>query len=108
MSKIYRTKNGVKVKESEHNTIITKFNLKIDVSKDNKKTEVFNLKNKECQAKFKHYTSKAKMLSSIFDGKNDDIDDLTNRLVKKIHGCIAVNFKKRRVSVNKDDGNNKL
>ena len=108
LSKIYKTKNGVNVKESDHNTILTKFNLKIDVSKDDKKTEVFNLKNKECQAKFKDYTSKTNMLSSIFKGKNDDIDDLTNRLVKKIHGCIAVNFKKRRVSLNKDDDNNNL
>ena len=62
LSKICKSKKGVTVKESDHNSIITQFNLKLDVSKDEKKFEVFNLKNKECQAKFKEYTSETKML----------------------------------------------
>ena len=79
LSKIYKAKTGVKVKESDHNTIITEFNLKLAASKDEKKIEVYNLRNKECQAKFKEYTSKTKMLSSIFDNNSDNINDLTNR-----------------------------
>ena len=42
------------------------------------------------------------MLSSVFDA-NDDIDKMTARFVKKINGCIAVNFRKVRVNNNKKD-----
>ena len=44
------------------------------------------------------------MLSSIFDS-NDDVDTLTKRLVKKINGCIAINFTKIRIGTKKDTTN---
>ena len=40
------------------------------------------------------------MLSSVLDS-NENIDVLTNRLIKKIQGCIATTFKKVRVTNNK-------
>ena len=56
LKKLMKTKNGVKKTESDHNPIISK--LKIQWNKHSKKqrTEMFNLKNKECQAKFKAAT----------------------------------------------------
>ena len=57
------------------------------------KVEVYNLKNKECQAQFKEYTSKDKLLSGIFNN-NDDPYTATQVLIKKINACIAKNFKK--------------
>ena len=42
------------------------------------------------------------MLSSIFENNDDTIDNLTERLIKKINGCVAANFKKRRVVVRND------
>ena len=63
---------------------------------------MYNLKNKDCQNTFKEYTSKTNMLSSIFDKGDDNIDNLTDRLMKKINGCVAACFKKRRVVVNKN------
>ena len=96
LRRIYKTKKGTKIKESNHNTITTEFNNKVTSDVKGEKTEFYNLKNKDCLAKFKAYTSKSNMLSSVFDS-NDDIDVLTKRLVKKINGCIAMNFTKRRI-----------
>ena len=69
---------------------------------------MFDLKDKEGQAKFKAYTSGTSMLSSIFEKDSDDIDTLTNRLVKKINGSIAVNFKKRRVTTSTNNETDRL
>ena len=103
LTKIHKTKNGIKVKESDHNTILTEFNHKVIAKPFEKKIEVYNLKNKDCQKKFREYTSKTNMLSSIFDDTLANIDALTDRLVKKINGCVAVSFKKRRVCLNKKE-----
>jgi hypothetical protein len=103
LSKIHNTKKGAKIKESDHNTIITEFDCKVSEHIVEKKVEVYDFKDKESQAKFKAYTSGTNMLSSIFDNHNDDINILTDRLVKKINGSIAINFKKRRVNLKKHD-----
>ena len=50
---------------------------------------------------------KTNMLSSIFDC-NDDIDILAKRFFKKLDGCIAMNFKKVRVSQSKESDQDKL
>ena len=105
LSRIYKTKKGTKIKESDHNTITTEFNIKVTPAMKSEKIEFYNLKNKDCLAKFKSYTSESNMLSSIFDS-NDDIDALTKRLVKKINGCIAMNFSKRRMGTKEDTTNN--
>ena len=91
------------MKESDHNTILTEFNHKVMAKALEEKIEVYNLKNKDCQKKFRKYTSKTNMLSSIFDDTLANIDVLTDRLVKKINGCVAVSFKKRRVCLNKKE-----
>ena len=101
LSRIHKTKRGTKIKESDHNSIITELDCRIIKDKDEKKVELFDLKDKDSQAKFKAYTTGTNMFSSIFNNESDDIDDLTNRLVKKINGSIAINFKKRRVSKKK-------
>ena len=103
LTRIRKTKNGNKEKESDHNTIITEFLCTV-TPKEEMKEEVYNLKNKECQNKFKTYTSTTNMLSSTVDG-NGTVNDITNRLIKKIDGCIAINFKKRRINhTTKNDG----
>jgi exonuclease III len=56
LSKIHKTKRGVKVKESDHNSIITEFDCQIITNTDEKKVEIFDLKDKDSQAKFKAYT----------------------------------------------------
>ena len=100
LTRIKKTKQGIKRKESDHNALITTFKRNFRVNEKTNKKETFNLKNKEAQKKFKEYTSNTKMLSSVLDSE-DDIDTLTRRLVKKINGCIAINFKKVRINTAK-------
>ena len=99
LTRITKTKNGkLKVKESDHHVIVTEFNCKITPNKK-EIIEVYNLNNKECQAAFKKYTSETNMLSSCID-EEGDIDKVINNFMKKLDGCIAVSFKKRRVGQN--------
>ena len=56
MAKIVKEKSSTVVKHSDHNVIITKFRLKL--SKIHQEDEeVFNLKDRECQKKFKEETT---------------------------------------------------
>jgi hypothetical protein len=96
LTSIRKSKKGVKVKESDHNVIITEFNFKMKESRNNAKTETYNFKNKECQALFKKYTSETNILTSTIDDKGD-IDKVIERFLKKLNGCIALTFDKRRV-----------
>ena len=100
LTKITKTKNGVVKKESDHHVLITEFNNIVSMDKSKDKIEMYNLKNAACQKKFKEYTSNTKMLSSIFDSK-DDLDILAQRFIKKLNGSISKNFRKIRVSTAK-------
>ena len=96
LSRIRKTKKCVKVKESDHNVLLAEFNCKIS-TKEKESTEVYNLKNTECQKEFRKYTDKTKMLSSTVD-EEGDIDKVIERFLKKLNGCIAINFQKKRVN----------
>ena len=107
LTSIKQTKNGPVKKESDHNVLIAEFVCKINESDKKHKSEVYNLKNLECQKKFKKYTSNTKMLSSIFDSK-DDINILVRRFMKKVDGCIKINFNKVRTNKAKASSVEKL
>ena len=87
LTKIRKTKTGVVTKESDHNVLITEFTCKFVITDKNSEAEVYNLNNLECQKKFNIYTSKTKMLSSVFNSQ-DDINILAQRFLKKVDGCI--------------------
>ena len=53
------------------------------------------------------YTSETKMLSSIFDS-DDDLNTLTKRFIKKLNGCIKMNFRKIRTNNAKKSEDEKL
>ena len=107
LTRIRRSTKGIKTKESDHNVIITTFNNKFTIDTREDKEEIYNLKNTDNQRKFKLYTSNTKMLSSVLESK-DDVNILTNRLIKKINGCIAVNFKKVRINSSNKGAEHKL
>ena len=86
-----KTKQGIKRKESDHNSLITAFKRNFSVNEKTNKKETYNLKNKDAQNKFKEYTNNTKIPSSVLDFE-DYIYTLTRRVVKKINGCIAINF----------------
>ena len=106
LTKIRKTKNGTVKKESDHNVLLTDFEMTLDAN-NNKKVELYNLKNPECQDIFRKYTSNTKMLSSVFNS-DDNLNILTNRFIKKLDGCIKHCFKKVRVSNNKPSDASKL
>ena len=62
---------------------------------------MYNLNNVERQKRFKEYTSNTRILSSIFY-------ILTQSLLKKLDSCIAMSFKKIRVSKYKETKQDEL
>ena len=56
-TKLIKTKQGVKRVESDPNSIITKFDLRV-TKKETKKIEIFNFKDEKGLRKFKEMTSK--------------------------------------------------
>ena len=97
LKSIRKTKRGIKVKESDHHVLETEFNYEIMNENQKQKQEFFNLRNKACMKDFKEYTSKNNMLSSIFD-RDEDLNVLTEKFIKKLNGCISKTFRKTRVS----------
>ena len=53
LTKIHKTKSGVRMNESDQNTIITKFDIRVMPKPHEKKDEIYNLKDKDGQLKFK-------------------------------------------------------
>ena len=76
LTRITKGKHGVNVKESDHNVIQTEFKCRVNNAKKKHKNEIYNLKNKDNQKKFKQYTSQNNFLSSVFEG-DDDLDKMT-------------------------------
>ena len=76
LSKVINNKKGLRIQESDHNPIITEFKLLLKPAKESAKLELYNLKNKEAQTKFKEYTNNTKMLSTVFES-DEDLNILT-------------------------------
>ena len=88
---------GVKKSISDHNPLITNFNMKWSRKVRSERIEIFNLKNKSCQAEFKNLTSESGILSSVFKS-NDDINACTKNFLKGLDQCIHKSFRKIRIT----------
>ena len=97
LTKLTKTKNGIKRTESDHNTIVTKLKVKWKSNSKTHKREIYNLKDKEGQKNFKQDTDSTTQLSQIFE-KDDDIQKLTKKFLKRLDGFISKHFKKIRVT----------
>ena len=95
LSKIVKDKSKTIVKHSDHNVMVTKFKLKL-TKEDIKEEEVFNLKNKACQMKFKEETSKTTKLSNIFDTE-DALEKQTKKFLKMLKKCMHKCFTKIKI-----------
>ena len=109
LTKIVKTKKGVRKVESDHNTIFTRLKLAWNKRLKEQRTELFNLKNKECQETFRDATTEAnnnKYLSSAFDDEKD-LNESTNiflkRLQKTIHKCFRKIRIKERIDTEKEE-----
>ena len=101
LTKHTKTKNGFKVKESDHNTLITNVKATWNKKKFIKKIEIYNLKDKDGLLKFKEMTSKDTFLSEVFKDENKNINVKSKQFVKRIGFCISQCFRKIRIKQTK-------
>ena len=97
LTKIVKTKEGIKTKQSDHNSIVTKFNIGWNKKSKAERFEIYNLKNSEDQIKFKCLTNKNNELSDIFENVND-LDVATDMFMKKLNENIKACFSKIRIT----------
>ena len=96
-----KTKYGVKVKESDHHTIITEISVKWNKKKNMKTVEIYNLKDKEGLKKFKDMTNKDSFLSEVFEDETKNISVKTKQFVKRLGYCLSQCFRKIRIKQTK-------
>ena len=72
-----------------------------------RKGEVFNLKNNQCQKRFKEETTNTLKLSKIFD-KDDDLEGQAKKFLKLFKRCIHKCFKKVKIGDKEDTEYKKL
>ena len=87
LTNITRENNKVVRKESDHNTMFTKFELKWSKNVNKNKIEIFNFKDKEGQDNFRALTTNNTILSSIFDSEKD-VDILAKKFLKRLKGML--------------------
>jgi hypothetical protein len=97
LTKYTKTKKGVKTKESDHNSLITKVLANWNKTKNNVRIEIYNLKDKDGQRKFKEMTDKDNLLSSSLKNKEKGINSRTKNFLKRIGYCISQCFRKVRI-----------
>ena len=83
--------------ESDHNSIVTKFNVEWDIKITEERTEIFNFKDDVGMAKFKEITQNNTILSSIFDSTKD-INIQSKKFLKRLNGILHQCFKKIRLT----------
>ena len=97
LTKLTKKKSELQKKESDHNTIVTKLNDKWKTEAKEKKREIYNMKNKESQMSYKKETDCTRELSDIND-KDESVEKLTKKILKRLDGFVHNNFKKIRVT----------
>ena len=88
--------------ESDHNVLVSKFNFSWHKSIKHEKIEIYNLKNKQGQVKFKETTSHTDYLSAVFDDESEDLNISARRFLKRLNRIIHKCFKKIRITEKTD------
>ena len=102
LESISKTKRGGNIKTSDHNTILTKFKFHWNKQLKKQRNIHYNLKNPEGIHKFTKMTSQDTLTSIV--KKDQDVNTLTNKFLKRLNGIIHECFGKIRI---KDSNNNK-
>ena len=106
--RLTKTKKGVVKKESDHNVIETRLKLKWNNKhRPEPREEIFNLKNSECQKKFKQETSNTNKLSKIIE-EEQDLEVATEKFLKKLNKVIYKCFKKIGIRKEKQKSSKKI
>ena len=99
LTKVTQNKHGTKtVSKDDHNIIEPNLNVNWNKSLTKDRVEMYNIKNKQCQEKFKEYTNNTDM-AKIFESPKDLII-LTKKFLKRINGCISKCLTKNRNTKN--------
>ena len=98
ITKLANNRDSTTKVESDHNVLITKYKLNWHRSKKHEKNEIYNLKNKQGQAKFKQETSNNIYLSSAFDDETEDLEVSTREFISRLNKMIKKCFKKIRIT----------
>ena len=101
LTSITKTKKGTEVKTSDHNSIVSKYRCKWNKQLKKHRIEHFNFKDIEGQKRYKDMTSRD-ILTSIVN-KDEDVDILTKKLLKRLNGVIHESFKKIRIKEDNQD-----
>ena len=86
-----KTKNGPKVKLSDHNSIVTKIMAKWKKKETQPRMEMYNFKDKDGLKRFKKLMSRDTFLSSVFQ-ENGNIETQTKIFLKRLKYCISQSF----------------
>ena len=105
LTRITKTKRGYSKKESDHNLIETKLKLPWNnKEKPEPKETMFNLKNKDCQKKFKYETTINNKLSKVME-EEEDLEVATIKFMKQLEKALHKCF--RKVGLRKEKSNQK-
>ena len=96
-----KTKNGTKVIESDHHSIITNIKSTWNMKLNTKRTEIYNFKDKDSLRKFKEMTSRDKFLSEVFNNNYQTVTVKTKKLMKRLKFCLSQCFRKVRLKQTK-------
>ena len=107
LTKITHQKQGIKKVTSDHNVLLSKFNLFVEESDTKERHEVFNFRSKSNQEKFKEVTSSSTWLSEVFDTE-EDINTQTTKFLKRLDKTMHKCFKKVRLCEKKPSEYEKL
>ena len=100
LTKLTKTKKGMVRVESDHNVIFSRLKLAWNKQVKEKRNELFNLKNRECQERFKEATNSENnnhFLSSVFDDE-EDLNVMTEKFLKRLQKTIHKCFRKIRIT----------
>ena len=98
--KITKKNNVVHKVNSDHNVLISYFNLKVEKEKEVRK-EVFNFKSKTSQEKFYFETTNTTKFTDVFD-THDDVNTQTKKFLKQLNHSAHKYFKKVRVGKHRE------
>ena len=97
LTHITKEQGQAKYIDSDHNPLITEFNISFKKANNTERKEVFNYKNKECQKEYKRLTNKTTKFTDIVNDDNNDINEIGDKFLKTMINFSHRSFKKIRV-----------
>ena len=94
---MFQDKKSPSITESDHNTIVTHIKSAWNKNKNIKRTEIYNLKDKEGLQKFKEMTSQDNFLSEVFHIEDKNIEVKRKQFIKRLGYCVSRCFQKIRI-----------